>query len=113
MGNHGVAVVRHVTAGEKHRASAVVPEQDDRRIRGVLSNPQDTESPGDERIKVVVRLGTCWESPTRTDALDVFEVPTIAGFGTEVLKVSPTEGYVKLEGKLRVDQDTQLLSPYS
>ena len=48
--------------------------------------------------------------PSLTDA-PALEVPTIAGFGIEDLEVSTTEGYVKLEGNLRVDQ--QALSPYS
>jgi len=41
--------------------------------------------------------------PSLTDALGAFEVPTIAGFGIEDLEVSTTDGYVNLEGNLRVD----------
>jgi hypothetical protein len=41
--------------------------------------------------------------PSLTDALGAFEVPTIAGFGIEDLEISTTDGYVSLEGNLRVD----------
>ena len=72
---------------------------------GELSLQLDMIEPETEPADVVALLDDLLPLflPSLTDALGAFEVPSIAGFGIEDLEVSTTEGYVKLEGNLRVD----------